>query len=83
MTWFSLDVSSPRSAVVSDDVQFSNGDCTVQGLLNEDRTLLGSTNLSRGVHYWEWRIDKWETGAQPAFGVAKGDTCRQSVLGKR
>ncbi|XP_065562893.1 E3 ubiquitin-protein ligase TRIM9-like isoform X1 [Artemia franciscana] len=48
----------------------------------EHKVILGSLGFSRGVHYWEYKIDKYEGSADPAFGVARIDVSRNMMLGK-
>lgn len=38
--------------------------------------------FSRGVHYWEFTIDKYTADTDPAFGVARIDVTRDKMLGK-
>lgn len=48
----------------------------------EHRVALGSTGFSRGVHYWEFTIDKYMADTDPAFGIARIDVGRDKMLGK-
>jgi hypothetical protein len=60
--------------------------------MNDNRTVsadgwehcvaLGSVGFSRGVHYWEFTIDKYTSDTDPAFGVARIDVSRDKMLGK-
>lgn len=43
---------------------------------------LGSVGFSRGVHYWEFTIDKYSADTDPAFGIARIDVSRDKMLGK-
>ena len=44
---------------------------------------LGSVGFSRGVHYWEFTIDKYTADTDPAFGIARIDVARDKMLGKK
>jgi len=43
---------------------------------------LGSVGFSRGIHYWEFTIDKYTADTDPAFGIARIDVDRTKMLGK-
>ena len=65
----------------NEDIYISNNGLTLMTDLAEDHVILGSTGLSRGIHYWEFRIDRMDPGAQPAFGVARSDCKKDEMLG--
>lgn len=46
------------------------------------RIALGSVGFSRGIHYWEFTINKYTADTDPAFGVARIDVARDQMLGK-
>ncbi len=48
----------------------------------EDRVLLGSIGFSKGVHYWEITIDRYDNQPDPSFGVARYDVSTDHMLGK-
>lgn len=49
---------------------------------SENRVVLGNIGFSKGIHYWEITIDKYTSNPDPAFGVARADTERKTILGK-
>nr|CAH8827361.1 unnamed protein product [Trichobilharzia regenti] len=75
-TWFHLDITTAVP-----DILLTNGNRTVTSQLSEDRVILGSTGLSRGVHYWEFTVDRCDPGGQPAFGIARHDCNKEIMLG--
>lgn len=34
----------------------------------EPRVVLANIGFSRGVHYWEYTVDKYDASADPSFG---------------
>jgi hypothetical protein len=74
------------------DPQLSSSLCTGLTFMNDNRTVsadgwehcvaLGSVGFSRGVHYWEFTIDKYTSDTDPAFGIARIDVSRDKMLGK-
>ena len=44
--------------------------------------MLGSLGFSKGVHYWEVTVDRYDNQPDPAFGVARYDVAREHMLGK-
>ena len=48
----------------------------------EDRVILGSVGFSKGVHYWEVTIDRYDNQPDPSFGVARYDVAKEHMLGK-
>jgi len=73
---FSLDPSTAH-----DDVLFSNDNLTATSSSFEQRVVLGSVGFSRGVHYWQLAVDRYENNKDPAFGVATRDVPRDRMIG--
>ena len=48
----------------------------------EDRVILGSIGFSKGLHYWEITVDRYDNQPDPAFGVARYDVAKDHMLGK-
>lgn len=63
-------------------LNFSNDNRTVSADGWEHCVALGTVGFSRGVHYWEFTIDRYTADTDPAFGVARIDVARDKMLGK-
>ncbi|KAL8168650.1 UNVERIFIED_CONTAM: E3 ubiquitin-protein ligase trim9 [Gekko kuhli] len=77
LAWFSFDPSTAHS-----DIIFSNDNLTVTCNSYDDRVVLGKTGFSKGLHYWELSIDRYDNHPDPAFGVARVDVVKDVMLGK-
>uniref|UniRef100_A0A8C8SDW6 Tripartite motif containing 9 n=1 Tax=Pelusios castaneus TaxID=367368 RepID=A0A8C8SDW6_9SAUR len=77
LAWFSFDPGSAHS-----DIIFSNDNLTVTCNSYDDRVVLGKTGFSKGLHYWELSIDRYDNHPDPAFGVARVDVLKDVMLGK-
>uniref|UniRef100_A0A8C4QU01 Tripartite motif containing 9 n=1 Tax=Eptatretus burgeri TaxID=7764 RepID=A0A8C4QU01_EPTBU len=77
VAWFNFDTKATHQ-----DVALSNGDTTATCMSFDDRLVLASTPLARGVHYWELTIDRYEGQPDPAFGVARAEASRDAMLGR-
>ena len=75
VAWFTFDMSCPAEARLTSDGLTATTDSY------EPRVLLGSVGFSRGVHYWEFTVERYDGTADPAFGVARRDVNRGSMLG--
>lgn len=47
----------------------------------DHRIALGCVGFSRGVHYWEFTVNKYVADTDPAFGIARIDVARDQMLG--
>ncbi|XP_073340142.1 E3 ubiquitin-protein ligase TRIM9 isoform X7 [Pagrus major] len=77
VAWFTFD-----SASAHPDIILSNDNLTVTCNSYDDRVVLGNSAFSRGVHYWEMTIDRYDNHPDPAFGIARGDVLKDVMLGK-
>lgn len=77
VAWFCLD---PLSA--HPDMLFSNDNMTVTCNNYDDRVVLGNVGLSKGVHYWEIAIDRYDNQPDPAFGIARFDIEKDKMIGE-
>ncbi|XP_051249767.1 E3 ubiquitin-protein ligase TRIM9 isoform X3 [Dicentrarchus labrax] len=77
IAWFTFDPASAHP-----DIILSNDNLTVTCNSYDDRVVMGNSAFSRGVHYWEMTIDRYDNHPDPAFGVARGDVLKDVMLGK-
>ncbi|XP_028293957.1 E3 ubiquitin-protein ligase TRIM9 isoform X2 [Gouania willdenowi] len=77
IAWFTFDPASSHP-----DIIFSNDNLTVSCNSYDDRVVMCSSSFSRGVHYWEITIDRYDNHPDPAFGIARGDVLKDVMLGK-
>ncbi|KAK6304837.1 hypothetical protein J4Q44_G00254230 [Coregonus suidteri] len=77
IAWFTFDPASAHP-----DIILSNDNLTVTCNSYDDRVVMGNSGFSRGVHYWEITVDRYDNHPDPAFGVARGDVLKDVMLGK-
>eukprot|EP00064_Thunnus_orientalis_P010271 superscaffoldBa00001378_g10297 len=77
IAWFTFDTASAHP-----DIIFSNDNLTVSCNSYDDRVVMGNSAFSRGVHYWEMTVDRYDNHPDPAFGIARGDVLKDVMLGK-
>ncbi|XP_055014775.1 E3 ubiquitin-protein ligase TRIM9 [Boleophthalmus pectinirostris] len=77
VAWFTFDPASAHP-----DILFSNDNLTVTCSSYDDRVVMGGVAFSRGVHYWEMTLDRYDNHPDPAFGVARADVLKDTMLGK-
>ena len=76
VAWFTFEPS-----LVPQGVRLSNQNLTVTSDSYEPRIILGNIGFSRGVHYWEFVVDKYDASADPSFGIARLDVGKDEMLG--
>ncbi|KAM9703173.1 E3 ubiquitin-protein ligase TRIM9 isoform 2-T2 [Menidia menidia] len=64
------------------DIVLSNDNQTVSCNSYDDRVVLGTAAFSKGIHYWEVSVDRYDNHPDPAFGVARINTLKDMMLGK-
>jgi len=77
VAWFTFD-----PCVSTGDLQFSEDHGTVTCDGYEHRVALSSVGFSRGVHYWEFIINRFDSDTDPSFGVARLDVAKDQMLGR-
>nr|CAD7196132.1 unnamed protein product [Timema douglasi] len=77
VAWFSFD-----PCLAPTELQFSEDNCTVACEGYEHRVALGSVGFSRGVHYWEFSVNRYDSDTDPSFGIARLDVSKDQMLGK-
>ncbi|XP_048842257.1 E3 ubiquitin-protein ligase TRIM9 isoform X1 [Brienomyrus brachyistius] len=77
VAWFTFDPSTAHK-----DIMLSNENQTVSCSSYDDRVVLGTAAFSKGVHYWELTVDRYDNHPDPAFGVARINTMKDMMLGK-
>ncbi|KAM9798025.1 tripartite motif-containing protein 67 [Neosynchiropus ocellatus] len=64
------------------DIVLTNENQTVSCNSYDDRVVLGTAAFSKGVHYWEVCVERYDNHPDPAFGVARINTVKDMMLGK-
>ncbi|XP_024275842.1 E3 ubiquitin-protein ligase TRIM9 isoform X1 [Oncorhynchus tshawytscha] len=77
VAWFTFDPASAHR-----DIVLTNENQTVSCNSYDDRVVLGTAAFSKGVHYWELMVDRYDNHPDPAFGVARINTMKDMMLGK-
>ncbi|XP_043920556.1 tripartite motif-containing protein 67 isoform X2 [Protopterus annectens] len=77
VAWFAFDPNSAHR-----DICLSNDNLTATCSSYDDRVVLGTAAFSKGVHYWELCIDRYDNHPDPAFGVARVNVVKDIMLGK-
>ncbi|ELW68157.1 Tripartite motif-containing protein 67 [Tupaia chinensis] len=77
VAWFTFDPNSGHR-----DIILSNDNQTATCSSYDDRVVLGTAAFSRGVHYWELHVDRYDNHPDPAFGVARASVVKDMMLGK-
>ncbi|XP_065536413.1 tripartite motif-containing protein 67 isoform X10 [Lathamus discolor] len=77
LAWFTFDPSSAHR-----DIVLSNDNQTATCNSYDDRVVLGTAAFSKGVHYWELHVDRYDNHPDPAFGIARINVVKDMMLGK-
>ncbi|XP_059981633.1 tripartite motif-containing protein 67 isoform X11 [Lagenorhynchus albirostris] len=77
VAWFTFDPNSGHR-----DIILSNDNQTATCSSYDDRVVLGTAAFSKGVHYWELHVDRYDNHPDPAFGVARASVGKDMMLGK-
>nr|XP_009933672.1 PREDICTED: tripartite motif-containing protein 67 [Opisthocomus hoazin] len=77
VAWFAFDPSSAHR-----DIVLSNDNQTATCNSYDDRVVLGTAAFSKGVHYWELHVDRYDNHPDPAFGIARINVVKDMMLGK-
>nr|XP_056708754.1 tripartite motif-containing protein 67 isoform X8 [Euleptes europaea] len=77
LAWFTFDPSSAHR-----DIVLSNENQTATCSSYDDRVVLGTAAFSKGVHYWELHVDRYDNHPDPAFGIARINVVKDMMLGK-
>ncbi|XP_070596609.1 tripartite motif-containing protein 67 isoform X11 [Erythrolamprus reginae] len=77
LAWFTFDPCSAHR-----DIVLSNDNQTATCNSYDDRVILGTAAFSKGVHYWELHVDRYDNHPDPAFGVARINVVKDMMLGK-
>ncbi|XP_075396719.1 tripartite motif-containing protein 67 isoform X2 [Tenrec ecaudatus] len=77
VAWFTFDPNSGHR-----DIILSNDNQTATCSSYDDRVVLGTAAFSKGAHYWELRVDRYDSHPDPAFGVARVNVAKDMMLGK-
>lgn len=77
VAWFTFDPNSGHR-----DIILSNDNLTATCSSYDDRVVLGTAAFSKGVHYWELHVDRYDNHPDPAFGVARASVVKDMMLGK-
>ncbi|XP_054937255.1 tripartite motif-containing protein 67 isoform X11 [Physeter macrocephalus] len=77
LAWFTFDPNSGHR-----DIILSNDNQTATCSSYDERVVLGTAAFSKGVHYWELHVDRYDNHPDPAFGVARASVVKDMMLGK-
>ncbi|GMS79448.1 hypothetical protein PENTCL1PPCAC_1623 [Pristionchus entomophagus] len=77
VAWFQLTKSASQR-----EIFLSNESHTLTATTIDYQTILGSVAFSKGVHYWEIAVDRFDGNADIVVGVARHSVSRNLMLGK-
>ncbi|ESO94244.1 hypothetical protein LOTGIDRAFT_215734 [Lottia gigantea] len=77
VAWFTFDPVTTHQ-----DIIFANNNQSITCNSFDHRVALGNVGFSKGVHYWEIRIDRYDSHTDPSIGIARFDVDKNTMLGK-
>ncbi|GMR58256.1 hypothetical protein PMAYCL1PPCAC_28451 [Pristionchus mayeri] len=77
VAWFQLTKSASQR-----EIFLSNESHSLTATTIDYQTILGSVAFSKGVHYWEITVDRFDGNADIVVGVARHTVNRNLMLGK-
>ncbi|KAK6183695.1 hypothetical protein SNE40_011124 [Patella caerulea] len=77
VAWFTFDPITTHQ-----DIIFANNNQSITCNSFDHRVALGSVGFSKGIHYWEVHIDRYDSHTDPSIGIARFDVDKNQMLGK-
>ncbi|XP_041353036.1 E3 ubiquitin-protein ligase TRIM9-like isoform X2 [Gigantopelta aegis] len=77
VAWFTFDPVTTHP-----DILFSNDNLSILCNSFDHRVALGTVGFSKGIHYWEVVIDRYDSHTDPSIGIARFDVDKNLMLGK-
>ena len=77
VAWFTFDPVTTHP-----DILFSNDNLSILCNSFDHRVALGTVGFSKGIHYWEVVIDRYDSHTDPSIGIARFDVDKSLMLGK-
>ncbi|XP_067681713.1 E3 ubiquitin-protein ligase TRIM9-like [Haliotis asinina] len=77
VAWFTFDNTTTHP-----DIMFTNNNLSITCNSFDHRVALGTVGFSKGIHYWEVTIDRYDSHTDPSIGIARFDVDKGLMLGK-